>query len=120
MRVIALVSLLLGFVGGMLLDGQTFTHAVFGIIFGGAAIACGLLSARRDRANPTCLWEGRILAAIGLALAIICVIQLPSAYRFQTKFNERNKIYRRLHERVPTRKKPPDPTAVGSVSSATD
>jgi predicted phage tail protein len=102
MRVIALLSLLFGFMGEMLLDGQTFTHAVFGIIFGAAAITCGLSSAHRDRANATCLWEGRIMAALGLALAVFCVIQLPSAYRFQTKFNDRSKSYQRLHETAPT------------------
>ena len=98
MRVIALLSLLFGFMGELLLDGQTFTHAVLGIIFGAAAIGCGLGSARKDRTNATCRLEGRIMAALGLALVVFCVIQLPSAYRFQTKFNARIKNYQKLHE----------------------
>ena len=91
MRVIALLSLILGFMGLMLLDGQTFTHAVFGILFGAAAFGCGLGSARKDFSNAVCRWEGRIMAGLGLVLVVVCVVQLPSAYRFQTKFNERSK-----------------------------
>jgi hypothetical protein len=58
MRVIALLSLLFGFTGLMLLDGQTFTHVVMGLILGVVAFACGFGSARRDQASPTCRWEG--------------------------------------------------------------
>ena len=91
MRVAALLSLLFGFMGLMLLDGQTFTHAVMGIVFGVAAAGCGFGSARKDFSNVTCRWEGRMMAALGLVLVVICIVQLPSAYRFQTKFNERSK-----------------------------
>jgi hypothetical protein len=51
MRVIALLSLMFGFMGLMILDGQPFSHAVMGVIFGVAAVGCGLGSARRDYAN---------------------------------------------------------------------
>jgi hypothetical protein len=91
MRVIAFLSLLFGFMGLVLLDGQTFTHAVMGIVFGAAAFGCGLRSARKDFSNVTCRWEGIVMAVLGLGLALLCVVQLPSAYRFQTKFNERSK-----------------------------
>jgi hypothetical protein len=91
MRVIALISLLFGLTLQMLLDGQTFTHAVLGISCGAAAILFGLASSRKDSADSTRRWEGRIMAGLGLVLAVICVEQLPSAYRFQTKFNERSK-----------------------------
>lgn len=106
MRVIALLSLLFGFIGLMLLDGQTFTHAVEGIVCGIAAVTCGLLSVSRDHANATCRWEGRIMAALGLVLALFCVVQLPSAHRRQTKFNERSQkvppfIYVRGEFRAP-------------------
>jgi hypothetical protein len=92
MRVIALLSLLSGSLGLLILDGQTFTHAVMGIVCGIAAGAAGWASARRDYPNR---WEGRIMAALGLVLALGCVIQLPSAYRGQTKFNE---LSRKAHE----------------------
>jgi hypothetical protein len=91
MRVIALLSLLFGLVGLMLLDGQTFTHAVTGILFGAAAFGCGWGSARKDFSNLACRWEGRIMAVLGLVLVVICVVRLPSAYRFQARFNERSK-----------------------------
>jgi len=94
MRVIALLSLMFGFVGLMILDGQSFTHAVMGLIFGVAAFTCGFGSARRDHANLTCRWEGRIMGALGWILIVVCVVQLPSSYRFQTRFNKTSADYR--------------------------
>ncbi|HSY17410.1 MAG TPA: hypothetical protein VK815_03710 [Candidatus Acidoferrales bacterium] len=93
MRVIALLSLFLGFMGMMLLDGQTFTHAVMGIIFGIAAIWGGLASARKDHAIAERRRLGRIMAALGLVLALFCAIQLPSGYRFQERFNARSREF---------------------------
>jgi hypothetical protein len=78
----------------MLLDGRTFTHAVLGISCGATAILFGLASAWKDNSDSTRRWEGRIMAGLGLVLAVFCVVQLPSAYRFQTKFNERSKRVR--------------------------
>jgi hypothetical protein len=75
----------------LLLDGQTFTHAVMGIIFGAAAFGCGLASARKDFSNVAGRWEGRIMAGLGLALIIVCVVYIPMAYHTQAKFNERSK-----------------------------
>ena len=117
MRPVALLSLLFGFMGLMLLDGQTFSHAVIGLVCGGAAIACGLASTRRDYWDATCQWEGRIMAALGLLLVIICVVQLPSAYRFQTKFNERSKKAREMREAKPTPNNTLGPTATASSVS---
>ena len=82
MRAIALLSLLFGFMGLMLLDGQTFTHAVTGVVCGVAAVLSGLASARKDYADEGRRWLGRIMAGAGFALALFCVIRLPSAYRF--------------------------------------
>src|SRR4051812_17604734 len=86
MRPIALLCLLFGFIGLGLLDGQTFTHAVMGVVFGAAAVACGMASARRD---PPHRWEGWIMAGLRVCLGIWCIIQLPSAYVFQKRFNDR-------------------------------
>jgi hypothetical protein len=98
MRVIALVSLVFGFMGLLLLDGQTFSHAVMGVFCGAAAVGCGFGSARKDFSNVIRRREGRVLGALGLVLVIICVVQLPSAYRFETKFNEISERSRRQHE----------------------
>jgi hypothetical protein len=100
MRVIALLSLFFGVLAQLLLDGQTFTHAALGIICGAVAVACGLGSARRDRADATCRWEGRIMAGLGLMLGVFCIVQLPSAYRGQAKFNERSRNRQKLEQRA--------------------
>ena len=89
-RVIALLSLLFGFMGIMLLDGQMFTHSVMGVLFGVAAIWGGLSSAQKDHANEGRRWLGRIMAILGLVLIVFCVVQLPSAYQAQKKFNARS------------------------------
>ena len=107
MRVIALLALLFGLVAQMVLDGQTFTHAIFGIICGIAAVTSGLVSARKDYADRGRRWLGRIMAGLGLVLAIFCVIQLPSAYRFQTTFNERTRKAKEMENTKLTPNKSP-------------
>jgi hypothetical protein len=103
MRVVALLALLFGFMTQMLLDGQTFSHAVFGIICGVAAIACGQRSARMDRPNR---WEGRIMAGLGLALGVWCIVTLPSAYRFQETFNGRKEQRQKMEKKNKPANKP--------------
>ena len=111
MRVIALLSLLFGFMTQMLLDGQTFTHAVFGIICSIAAVGGGLVSARRDYADEGRRWLGRIMAGLGLVLALFCVVQLPSSYQFQAKFNERSRKAREMEKAKQTPNTSLEPTA---------
>ena len=101
MRIIALLSLIIGFLWQLLLDGQTFTHAVGGIICGALAMACGVVSARKEHANAVRRWEGRIMAGLGLLLAVACIVLLPSAYRFQAKFNERRSVLPQVQEPTP-------------------
>jgi hypothetical protein len=86
MRVVALFALLFGFVPQLFLDGQPFSHAVLGIVCGIAAMICGWSSARKD---PPHQWEGRMMAGLGLLLAIRSALAIPSAYRIQKKFNDR-------------------------------
>jgi hypothetical protein len=102
MRVIALLSLFFGFTGLMILDGQTFSHSILGIICGIVAIGSGLACARKDYANGGRRWGGRGVAILGLSLAVYCAIQLPSAYRFQEKFNARSKEYPERNHANPT------------------
>jgi hypothetical protein len=90
MRVIALLSLMFGFVTQLFLDGQPYSHAVLGIVCGVVAIGCGLSSSGTATPNPTARWEGRIMAGLGLVLAVVLIPQLPSAYEFQNKFNRRS------------------------------
>ena len=94
MRVAALISFLFGLLGLMLLDGQVFTHAVLGIICGGVTIGCGLASAAKDRLSKARLWVGRGLAGLGVLLVALSIAQLPGAYEFQTRFNERSRGHR--------------------------
>jgi hypothetical protein len=101
MRPVALLCLLFGFVGLGFLDGQTFTHAVIGIAFGVTAAACGLVSARRD---PPRRWEGWVLAGLGVCLGVCCILQLPSAYVFQKRFNDRKE--QRIQRKVEPANKP--------------
>jgi len=89
MRVVALLSLMFGFIGLMLLDGQVFAHAVMGIVFGLLAVGCGLLSAWRDRVDKVCRRVGGTLAAFGVLLLALSLTELPGAYERQAKFNER-------------------------------
>src|ERR1043165_2687501 len=76
MRAIALLSLIFGFLGLFILDGQTFTHAIEAIVSGAVALGCGFRSARRDHANPTRRWEGRVMGFLGCVLIIVSAVQL--------------------------------------------
>ncbi|MDB6065440.1 MAG: hypothetical protein JWR26_1648 [Pedosphaera sp.] len=94
MRVIALLALVVGFMIQGFLDGQTFSHAVIGILCGIAAIVGGLVSARKDFSNFGRRRLGQVMAALGLTLAILCSLHLPSDYAFQKKFNQRSRSHR--------------------------
>jgi len=96
MRVIALLGLIFGFMMQMLLDGQIFTHAVIGIVCGVAAVGCGLASSRK---HPRYRWEGWIMAGLGFALGVWCIVMLPHTYERQEKFNDRTRKYREKMER---------------------
>lgn len=113
MRVIALLCLVFGFVMQVLLDGQTFTYAVLGVILGAIAVACGLASVRKD---PPHRFVGRFMAVLGFGLAVWCIIVLPSAYRFQQQFNHRRE-QRQLEkdEAAPANKPTADPAGIACL-----
>ena len=96
MRVIALLALVFGLMSQGLLDGQVFTHAVFGTICGIAAVVCGLASSRKDRQHR---WEGWIMAGLGFALGVWCMVMLPSTYGQEQRFNERSRKHREQREK---------------------
>jgi hypothetical protein len=102
MVILAWVSLFFGFVGLMILDGQTFSHAIMGIFCGTVAIGSGLACARKDHADGGRRWGGWGTAFLGLGLAVFCIIQLPSSYRFQEKFNIRSREFNGRHRTNPT------------------
>ena len=96
MHALALLALMFGFTGMMLLDGQVFTHAMIGIVCGVVAVSCGVVLVRRGRESRFFGW---LFAVLGLALTIWCGIESPSAYRFQEKFNGRREERRQKMER---------------------
>jgi hypothetical protein len=80
------ILVVVGALGLLLLDGQTFTHAVFGLICGAIAVVIGLSG---DRPGEASTGRGR-LRGVGLAgglLLAVCLALLPSAYRQQQRFN---------------------------------
>jgi hypothetical protein len=102
MRIIALFSLLFGFMAQLIVAGQPYFSAVFGIVCCVIAIGCGVGAARLD---PPHRWEGRILAGLGLALGVWCIVLLPSAYRYEEKIKARRKQRQKMEEQSgPTNK----------------
>jgi hypothetical protein len=90
-RVLALLSLMFGVTGLMLLDGQVFTHAMTGIFCGVVAAVCGVVLIRRERESH---WTGWTFLCLGLTLAIWCATESPSAYGFQERFNNMSRQHR--------------------------
>jgi hypothetical protein len=91
MRVTAPLALIFGFMWQLILDGQTFNHAMLGVLCGVIAFAFGTRWALKNRPQRARSVEGYTMAALGIALTLFCVIHLPSDYRFQSKFNERSR-----------------------------
>jgi hypothetical protein len=96
MRVIALLCLIFGLLAQGILDGQTFTHCVFGIFCGCTALGCGLAAARTKQNDKTRRWEGRIMAVLGMLLILFLLPQLPSTFRFQTEFNQIRELTKKM------------------------
>jgi hypothetical protein len=123
MKALAFLALVFGVLGMMLLNGQFFNNAIIGAVCGTTAFVCGLGAAKKDRADKTRVWEGRIMAALGLAMTIGCLVAMPSAHKAQTRWNERTrKILEKVKETRETNAPPPDtslePTAAApSVST---
>jgi len=115
MQVIAILALIFGFMVQGILDGQTFAHAVLGIVGGLLAVTGGLVSVRQHNADAGRIWTGWTMAILGLGLALWCSIQLPSAYRFEKKFNERS---RKAHEMATETKLQPVPSPPTNSISA--
>jgi len=89
LRITPVVALLSGLFSGLILDGQVFDHAVFGLACGRVATACGLALGRKYGRIGKPLMGAWIMAGLGLILAVVCLLGLPSAKLSQDKFNKR-------------------------------
>jgi hypothetical protein len=90
MRVICLLALFFGFSAQMIAAGQPFASAVFGIVCGLIAIACGLVSTRKRIPDR---WTGFVLSILGCGLVTWCLITAPSAYAYEQRSNARKKTW---------------------------
>lgn len=88
MRPVALLCVLFGGLGQMVLDGQVFTHAVLAIVFGLLATICGLLSAGREPQHRHVGWG---LGFLGAVVTLWGVWTIPGSYERQQRFNGRQK-----------------------------
>ena len=96
MRAAALICLIAGVPFPLLLNGQTFTNSLIGIAFSSAAVAL-CVAAERARSLGETTWSGRIIAVLGVLLAIVLLVQLPAAYTFQNSFNRSTEEFRQKH-----------------------
>jgi FtsH-binding integral membrane protein len=94
MQVLAFLCLVFGFTAQLLLDGQVFSHVVFGIICGIASLLCGIGLVRRHKLGKAGQWEGWLFALPGLIMAVACLLMAPSAYEQEKRFNEMSEIAR--------------------------
>ncbi|GEM_PF-2237784 len=98
MRIIAAIALVSGFSCGLILDGQVFDHAVFGLGSGVVATACAFVLSRKYRMTGKPRTGARVMVCLGLVLVAICLLSLPTAYRSQEKFNQRLLQIRQTHQ----------------------
>lgn len=88
MRPVALLCVLLGGLGQLLLDGQVFTHAVQAMVLGLLATICGLLSAGRE---PQHRHVGWVLGFLGAVVTLWGVWTIPGSFERQQRFDGRQK-----------------------------
>ena len=81
----------------LLLNGQTFTNDLLGIGFAAIGIALTIKTARGEQQPTATRKMARIIVWSGIALTLLLIAMLPSAYRSQTGFNRRT---RELHQRA--------------------
>ncbi len=87
MHAAALICLILGVLFPLLLNGQTFTNSLIGIAFSSTSVALCVAAERKTHSIRETTWRGRVIAALGVLLAVMLLVQLPSAYTFQSFFN---------------------------------
>jgi hypothetical protein len=95
--VAALLCMLLGLAFPLLLNGQTFTNSLFGIVFASAAVVLVLGPASERKAPRARLLVGRITVILGVLWIAALIGQLKSAYRYQSDFN---RMIERLHAKA--------------------
>lgn len=81
MRVLALLSLVVGFCLQFLLNGQPYSNAWGGMLCGAIAATCGWIAARTDR-------ERKVFVGLGALLIVLCGVVMPGAWREQDRFNK--------------------------------
>ena len=91
MRIIALLTLILGFLAQLILDGQVFDHALFGVLCGLITFTCCIILLRKQSK-----WGIKILAGFGLLLLVLSLLNLPSTYRNQKQFNNKIEQIRKM------------------------
>ena len=87
MRAAALICLIPTVLVPLLLSGQTFTNSLIGIAFASTSVALFVASERKARSIREITWYGRIITGLGVLLSFMLLVQLPSAYTFQSNFN---------------------------------
>jgi energy-coupling factor transporter transmembrane protein EcfT len=91
MRIFALLSLVSGFLAQLILDGQVFDHALFGLVCGLITFLCSLFLLRKQSKRGF-----KVLAGFGLLLLVLCLLSLPTTYRSQKKFNDKIEEIRKM------------------------
>jgi hypothetical protein len=89
---VASFLLALGFAFPALLNGQTFSNGLVGLAC--AATAVGLVLNDGQGHGTSHRFARRVVVVLGSLLAVLLVAQLPSAYRFQVKFNQKRQELR--------------------------
>ena len=85
--IIVLICLCVGVLPLLLLDGQTFTNALAALFFYLVAIVLCARFARDQRTPQGQKRAWRLATTLVALLALWILLTLPSAYRFQKRFN---------------------------------
>lgn len=94
---LAIFLLILGMVIPLLLNGQTFTNSIIGILCLSVSVAICLFSEYQATADSKGGVSRRIVGGLSVFVIVRLLMQMPSNYEFQTRFNQTTE---RLRERA--------------------
>jgi hypothetical protein len=84
----------------LLLNGQTFTNSIVGIVFLCATVIRCVVLERRADVDDKIYVSRRVVASLAVLVMVIVSLQLPANYERQNRFNRGVETFRQAEHRL--------------------
>ena len=97
---LAIFLFILGIAIPLLLNGQTFTNGIVGIVFlSASAVRCVILERRAGVDDDEYVYR-RIVAGLCVIIIVMLILQMPANHEFQSQFNQGVEKLRQAEQQV--------------------